>query len=84
MIGESGSGKSTIGRCILKLLDIDSGEIYYKGTKISDLSQKEMKEYRKNMQMIFQNPLASFNPKTIGSSFNEIGKVYKIPKEVGN
>ena len=82
VIGESGSGKSTIGRCILRLLDIDSGEIWYDGKKISDLSQKEMKPYRKKMQMIFQNPLASFNPKkTIGSSFKEIGNVYKVPKE---
>ncbi len=81
VIGESGSGKSTIGRCILRLIDIDSGEVWYDGVKISDLSVKKMKPYRKNMQMIFQNPLASFNPKkTIGASFNEIGKVYKIPK----
>ncbi len=81
VIGESGSGKSTIGRCILRLLEIDSGEILYNGTNISELSAKQMKQYRRNMQMIFQNPLASFNPKkTIGASFSEIGKVYKIPK----
>lgn len=83
IIGESGSGKSTIGRCIIKLLEIDSGEVYYDGKKISDLSPKEIKPYRKNMQMIFQNPLASFNPKkTIGQTFNEIAKVYRVPKEV--
>ncbi|MCR4903393.1 MAG: ABC transporter ATP-binding protein [Butyrivibrio sp.] len=83
IIGESGSGKSTIGRCIIKLLDIDSGEVYYDGKKISDLSPKDIKPYRKNMQMIFQNPLASFNPKkTIGQIFREIAKVYKIPSDV--
>ncbi|MBO5522645.1 MAG: ABC transporter ATP-binding protein [Roseburia sp.] len=82
VIGESGSGKSTIGRCVLRLLEIDSGEVWYAGKKISDLSAKEMKPYRKKMQMIFQNPLASFNPKkTIGASFREIGKVYQVPKE---
>ena len=82
IIGESGSGKSTIGRCIIKLLDIDSGEVYYKGKKISDLSPKDIKPYRRNMQMIFQNPLASFNPKkTIGQTFHEIAHVYKLPKE---
>ena len=84
IIGESGSGKSTIGRCILGLLEIDSGEVYFDGKKISGLPARQMKEYRKDMQMVFQNPLASFNPKkTIGSIFNEIVKVYKIPKEEG-
>lgn len=82
VIGESGSGKSTIGRCILRLLDIDSGSIKYDGVEISKLSQKQMKDYRKKMQMIFQNPLASFNPKmTIGQTLYEVGNVYKIPKE---
>ncbi|HJA66559.1 oligopeptide ABC transporter ATP-binding protein [Lachnoclostridium sp. An169] len=82
IIGESGSGKSTIGRCLLRFIDIDSGEIWYEGEKISDLSVKQMKPYRKKMQMIFQNPLASFNPKkTIGASFREIGKVYKVSKD---
>lgn len=81
IIGESGSGKSTIGRCLLRFINIDSGEIWYEGVKISGLQPKQMKPYRKKMQMIFQNPLASFNPKkTIGGSFREIGKVYKVPK----
>ena len=82
IIGESGSGKSTIGRCILRLLDIDSGEVYFDGKKISDLGPRELKAYRKDMQMVFQNPLASFNPKmTIGQTYREIAKVYKIPKQ---
>lgn len=82
VIGESGSGKSTIGRCILRLLDIDAGEIWYDGVQISRFTSKEMKDYRRRMQMIFQNPIASFNPKkTIGASFREIGKVYKIPSD---
>ncbi|WP_310605190.1 ABC transporter ATP-binding protein [Anaerosporobacter sp.] len=81
IIGESGSGKSTIGRCILRLLDIDSGSVKYAGKEISKLPQKELREYRKKMQMIFQNPLASFNPKmTIGQTLYEVGNVYKIPK----
>ncbi len=83
IIGESGSGKSTIGRCILKLLEIDSGNIIYEGNDISQVSQKEMKHYRREMQMIFQNPLSSFNPKmTIGKTFLELGKVYKLGKDV--
>lgn len=82
VIGESGSGKSTIGRCILGLHKIDDGKVTFNGTEISSLPQKEFQKYRPNMQMIFQNPLASFNPKkTIGNSFYELCKVYKIPKE---
>lgn len=82
IIGESGSGKSTIGRCILHLLNIDSGEVWFAGKQISALRDSEMKPYRRDMQMIFQNPLASFNPKkTIGAAFREIGHVYHIPKD---
>ncbi len=82
VIGESGSGKSTIGRCILGLHKIDDGKIKFNGTEISSLPAKEFQKYRPNMQMIFQNPLASFNPKkTIGNSFYELCKVYKISKE---
>lgn len=82
VIGESGSGKSTIGRCILRLLDIDSGSVKYGGVEIAKMTQKQLKRYRKKMQMIFQNPLASFNPKmTIGQTLYEVGTVYHIPKE---
>lgn len=81
IIGESGSGKSTIGRCVLGLHKIDSGEVYFNGEEISRLSKTQMKKYRPHMQMIFQNPLASFNPKmTIGKAFYELARVYKIDK----
>lgn len=81
LVGESGSGKSTIGRCILQLLKIDSGSVIFNGERIDDLKEWQIQEYRSQMQMVFQNPLASFNPKkTIGSAFTELGKVYHIPK----
>lgn len=81
IIGESGSGKSTIGRCILRLLDIDSGEILYRGNHIEKLRKNQLGEYRRKMQMVFQNPLSSFDPqKTIGGSFREVCKVHGIPK----
>lgn len=81
VVGESGSGKSTIGRCILKLIDITEGEIQFKGEDISNFKFNQMKPYRKEMQMVFQNPLSSFNPKkTIGGALSEIGKVYKMSK----
>ena len=51
IIGESGSGKSTIGRCVLKLIGVDSGEIYFDGKNITHVSHKEQQELRSRMQM---------------------------------
>ena len=83
IIGESGSGKSTIGRCVLKLIDVDSGEIYFDGKNITHVSRKEQQGLRSRMQMVFQNPLASFDPKkTIRFSLEESAKVHKIKPEV--
>lgn len=83
IIGESGSGKSTIGRCILKLIDIDSGEIYFDGKNITDLNKKELNELRPRMQMVFQNPLASFNPKkTLRFSLEEPARINGIKPEI--
>lgn len=82
IVGESGSGKSTIGRCILDLEKTTAGEVRYRGVKINNLHSRLMKSYRKDMQMVFQNPLASFNPKkTIGSALAEIGKVYGMGRQ---
>lgn len=79
IIGESGSGKSTIGKCILKLQDSDSGRILFDGTDIFDYSRRQMKPLRRNMQIVFQNPLASFNPKKrIGSVLSEYGRFLKM------
>ncbi|MGQ9645970.1 MAG: ABC transporter ATP-binding protein [Thermodesulfobacteriota bacterium] len=72
LVGESGCGKSTIGRLILKLLEPDSGRILYKGQEISRLSQAELKPLRKEMQIIFQDPFGSLNPRmTVGQSIEE-------------
>ncbi len=80
VVGESGSGKSTVGRCIVNLHETTGGLIYYKGTKINNLKNAELKPYRKDIQMIFQNPFASFNPKkSIESLFIELGKVHGMP-----
>jgi oligopeptide/dipeptide ABC transporter ATP-binding protein len=62
LVGESGCGKSTIGKCILKLVDIQSGEILFGEQPIHNLSEREFRPYRQKLQMVFQNPLASFNP----------------------
>lgn len=61
LVGESGSGKTTVGRAILKLYDINKGEIDFDGETISHLKGKELHEFRKNAQMIFQDPQASLN-----------------------
>ena len=63
IVGESGSGKTTLGRSIIKLVPIDSGEIYFEGQCISTLSDKEFFPYRKKIQMIFQDPFDSLNPR---------------------
>ncbi|MCR5796616.1 MAG: ABC transporter ATP-binding protein [Eubacterium sp.] len=82
IIGESGSGKSTIGKCILRLIDSDSGEVFLNGKDVTKLSAKELKAMRSNMQMVFQNPLASFNPKKkLGDAFREYANFLKISKE---
>lgn len=61
LVGESGSGKTTIGRSILKLYDIDSGTVTFAGNDISSLKGKDLNEFRKTAQMIFQDPQASLN-----------------------
>ena len=63
VVGESGCGKSTLARAILRLYPLNSGEIYYRGERIDSLSPRQMLPYRKKMQMIFQDPYASLNPR---------------------
>jgi peptide/nickel transport system ATP-binding protein len=67
IVGESGSGKSSIGKCLLKLQSIDSGQIIFAGQDIAPLSQKAFRPQRHKLQMIFQDPFASLNPRhTVG------------------
>jgi oligopeptide/dipeptide ABC transporter ATP-binding protein len=62
LIGESGCGKSSLGRCILRLLDIDGGSITFRGQRIDCISEKAFRPLRRDIQMVFQNPLTSFDP----------------------
>ncbi|KMY49175.1 ABC transporter ATP-binding protein [Peribacillus loiseleuriae] len=63
LVGESGSGKSTTGKAVVKLNDVTSGRILFEGQDLSKLSFGQMKPYRKDIQMIFQDPYSSLNPK---------------------
>lgn len=97
IVGESGCGKSTFGRTVLGLEDITEGSIKFKGEEIADLSNRQMKRFKKEMQMIFQDPYASLNPRQkVGAALEEafiihtslskterVDKVKALLKEVG-
>ncbi len=79
IVGESGCGKSTLGRVILHLHERTEGRIVFQGEDISDVSNAKLKELRKDMQIIFQDPYASLNPRmSIGDIIAEPLKIYKL------
>ncbi len=79
LVGESGCGKTTTGRCILQLEQATAGEIMYDGTDLTKLSQKEMSPIRERIQVIFQDPFSSLNPRMkIGEIIGEPMSVHKI------
>jgi peptide/nickel transport system ATP-binding protein len=79
IVGESGCGKTTVGRAITRLIDISSGQIIFEGKSLKDLTKKEKHEIRKDIQIIFQDPYSSLNPReTIGEAIEEPMKVFNL------
>jgi len=85
VVGESGCGKSTLGRTVLRLIEPTGGQVYYNGENILNYSPHQMKELRKSIQIIFQDPYSSLNPrKTVSELIADPMKVYHTPREERN
>src|SRR5688572_9503395 len=86
LVGESGCGKSTTGRAILQLYKPTSGEVIFDGKDLTKLSGGEMRKMRRHLQMIFQDPYASLNPRmTVGSIVSEPMQIHNlVPKNERN
>ena len=85
LVGESGCGKSTTGKLILQLLRSDAGKVFFSGDELTQLSAGQMRPYRRRMQMIFQDPFSSLNPRmTVGAILSEPLLIHRLtpPKQV--
>ncbi|HHB91981.1 MAG TPA: ABC transporter ATP-binding protein [Thioploca sp.] len=83
LVGESGCGKTTVGRVLLRLLEPTSGEVYFEGKNILEMKKSELRSIRQHMQIIFQDPYSSLNPRmTIGNIIGESIKVHGIAKGI--
>jgi oligopeptide transport system ATP-binding protein len=79
VVGESGCGKSTMGRCILRLIEPTAGEVWFEGRNVTALGADELRALARDMQIIFQDPYASLNPRmTVGSIIGEALTIHKL------
>jgi len=97
VVGESGSGKSTLARCLLQLQPLDSGEVIFEGKDLAKLSGSELRHTRRDLQMVFQDPFASLNPRMrigkivgegllihrLGTAAEQQARVIRMLKRVG-
>ncbi len=97
VVGESGSGKSTLARCLLQLHPFDSGEVLFEGKDLAKLDAASLRDMRKNLQMVFQDPFASLNPRMrvgeivgegllihgLGNAVEQKNKVHQMLERVG-
>jgi oligopeptide/dipeptide ABC transporter ATP-binding protein len=84
IVGESGCGKSTLGRLVLRLIEPTGGQVFFQGEEITAPSRRRLSAARRAMQMVFQNPFASFNPKIrISGALTEVCRYYGMSREAG-
>ena len=97
LVGESGCGKTTVGRCVLRLVEPTAGEVVFEGTNLGELGTREMQRMRRDMQIIFQDPYSSLNPRmrvgniveeplvvhSVGSRAERRARVRELLSEVG-
>src|SRR5690349_22347488 len=79
LVGESGSGKTTTGRCMLRLIEPTSGEVWFRGENVLGFSAERMRRARREMQMVFQDPYSSLNPRMrVGTIVEEPLVIHRI------
>jgi oligopeptide transport system ATP-binding protein len=81
LVGESGCGKSTTGRCVLRLIEPTAGEVWFEGRSVTRAGKEELRALARDMQIIFQDPYASLNPRmTVGAIIGEALTIHKLTK----